>query len=516
MSEEKDKFAKRREEQQKKMKQLHKLQNSRIKPSTRSKLTGLLIALVVILVIGVIVFFEAGFVRRLTTAMKVGDEKVSTAEFDYYYSDEAITTYNTYYQYTNGQYLPFLTTKSLKKQAYNEDQTWADYFVEEAKKSVHNVKALVSAAKAEGMTLSAEGQANVDAQMTTYAAYAKQANLTVNQYLRQSYGRGVNEKLMRQIISDIMLASEYSEALKSRPEYTDEDLEAYYQSDAKENNTYVDIRYLAFSKTDDKTLEEAKAEAAAFIEGVKTADQYAEKAIAELTARAEAEDSSSEESSSEEGSDTETEITDTTARTLVSWSSLKNRDENLASWAFADERKASDTTVVELTDGSGYYAVFLDKTAYRQDYKTANIRQIFISVEDTEDTEAMEAAKTKAEGILDEWKAGAATEDSFAALADQYSELDLEGGLQEEVSNDSDAVGEWLFDGTRKAGDTAVIASDEGYHVIYYIGEGREYWKIQVEALKRNADYSAAVDALEEQYAASGSSFGIWLRDEPF
>ena len=101
MSEEKDKFAQRRADAQKRKKQLQKMQNAKIKPSTRSKLNGLLIALAVILVAGVIVFFEAGFVRRLTTAMKVGDERVSSAEFDYYYSDQVISTYNTYYQYTN-------------------------------------------------------------------------------------------------------------------------------------------------------------------------------------------------------------------------------------------------------------------------------------------------------------------------------------------------------------------------------------------------------------------------------
>ena len=516
MSEEKDKFAQRRADAQKRKKQLQKMQNAKIKPSTRSKLNGLLIALAVILVAGVIVFFEAGFVRRLTTAMKVGDERVSSAEFDYYYSDQVISTYNTYYQYTNGQYLPFLTTQSLKKQPYTEDQTWAEFFEDEAKAKIQNVKALVSAAKAEGITLSEKGQAEVEAQMTTVAAYAKQANVSVNQYLRQAYGRGVNEKLMRQIASDVALASEYSDVIRGRLEYTDDELEAYYQSDVKETYTYVDLRYLDFTQADDKTLEDAKAEADAFLNGVTTADQYAEKALAELKARDEAKaDSETAENSTEESTE-KAEITDTTARTLVSWTSLKNRDENLAAWAFADERKAGDTAVIEMTDGTGCYAVYLDKTAYRQDYKTANVRNIYISVEDTEDTEAMEAAKTKAEGILDEWKAGAATEESFAALADQYSELSAEGGLQEEVTKGTDAVSDWIFDSARKAGDTAVIEEDNGYYVVYYISEGREYWKVQVGAAKRSADYTAAIDALEEQYAATSNAFGIWLRDEPF
>ncbi len=516
MSEEQNKFEKRKQEAQKRKRKLQKMQNSKIKPRTKHVLAVVGGALAAIIVVIALVFANAGFTRRMVTALEIGNEKVSSAEYSYYYIQQAISTYNTYVQMLGSSYAPFDTGKSLDRQAYSDTQSWADYLSDSAISALRGIKTLVQAANEEGFTISEEGVETVERTMQSLQTYADSANMTLNRYLADVYGLGMDENLMRQTQMDYQLALEYEEALKARPEYTDEDLEDYYQNSVYDTYTYVDLRYYEFAQeeaTDDsegKTLEEAKAEADDFISDIDSAADYSRKIRALLREEA-LENTDSEDSSSEEE-----DFTDNTERIGVSRASLENVDANLAEWAFAEERAVDDVAVVENEDGTGYYAVYMVNTAYRNDYNTVNMRQIYIEVEDTEDEEAMEEAKTRAEEILQEWKDGEATEESFAALADEESDLSVEGGLYEQMAKGEGDITDWLFDENRQPGDTAVLESSGGYHVVYYIGQDEPYWKVQVESAKRSEDYNNTYAELEEKYPVVEHAFGIWLRSEPF
>ena len=85
------------------------------------------------------------------------------------------------------------------------------------------------------------------------------------------------------------------------------------------------------------------------------------------------------------------------------------------------------------------------------------------------------AAESKANDIYQEWLDGDKTEDSFADLANQYSDdtgSNTNGGLYEGVADGDmvETVNDWLFADGRQAGDTGVISSDYGYHIMYFVG----------------------------------------------
>lgn len=92
-----------------------------------------------------------------------------------------------------------------------------------------------------------------------------------------------------------------------------------------------------------------------------------------------------------------------------------------------------------------------------------------------------EACKASAQAILDQWLAGEATEDSFAALANEKSEdsgSNTNGGLYTDVTVGQmvEPFENWCFDETRQAGDYGLVQTDYGYHIMYFV-ESRPIWK---------------------------------------
>lgn len=93
------------------------------------------------------------------------------------------------------------------------------------------------------------------------------------------------------------------------------------------------------------------------------------------------------------------------------------------------------------------------------------------------------AAYAEAEQILNEWKSGAATEDSFAELVATYTDDSgsaTTGGLYEDVNIDASYVTNfktWASDAARVTGDTDIVETEYGYHIMYFVS-GEEYWLI--------------------------------------
>ena len=138
-----------------------------------------------------------------------------------------------------------------------------------------------------------------------------------------------------------------------------------------------------------------------------------------------------------------------------------------------DEEKEYETT--------GFIVVLMQDVDHN-DMKMVNIRHILIEIEKLADTasdkekEAADmAAKTKAEELLEQWKKGEATAESFGALAEEHTADTgsvTNGGLYEDVYPGwaLKEFDEWCFAEGRKAGDTGIVKTDSGYHVMYMDG----------------------------------------------
>ena len=172
---------------------------------------------------------------------------------------------------------------------------------------------------------------------------------------------------------------------------------------------------------------------------------------------------------------------------------------------------------LELTDQeiSDYYdenaETYADNRVTKVDKPMVDVRHILVipaeQDENGEYTEqAWQEAEQKAEAILNEWKAGEATEDTFAALANENSEdpgSNTSGGLYEDVYPGQmvDAFDAWCFDDARQPGDTGIVKTDYGYHVMYFVGRGEEVFWFETAKGDLLSEKSVEIeDALREKY----------------
>ena len=131
------------------------------------------------------------------------------------------------------------------------------------------------------------------------------------------------------------------------------------------------------------------------------------------------------------------------------------------------------------------------------------------------------ACLAEAEKILDEWKNGEATEESFADLANTYTEdpgSATTGGLYEDIKPGDSYVENflnWTIDMERKTGDTDIVKTEYGYHIMYYVG-GEPYWTSVVGTQQLSDRITEMTDAAEEKWPMSVNYRKIALSELSF
>ena len=132
----------------------------------------------------------------------------------------------------------------------------------------------------------------------------------------------------------------------------------------------------------------------------------------------------------------------------------------------------------------------------RNDYHAVSVRHILVSDEDT------------ANDVLKQYTDGEQTEDAFAALAvaNSTDSNASSGGLYTDIYRGQmvSEFEDWCFDPSRQAGDTGIVQTSYGYHVMYFVGQSENpYWYDQAESsLKSDAYnewYSAITDGVEAE-----------------
>ena len=454
--------------------------------TTRLYTAAFIIVLVVLLVIAIFVgvnqsIKNSGYQERHTVAVQIGDHSLSNAELNYYFFDAVNTFYSSYGSYAGMFGLD--TSKPLDQQVTDEEsgRTWADDFLESAKETARNVYAMSDAAEAAGFTLPEDKAAELEQNLASIDTYAKLYGFQSGKaYLKAMYGNGATEEGFREYSTRSALADAYYANYSDSLTYTDDQIAA---KDAEDPKVYSSYSYHAYYMAESLVSDE--------IDSPEALDA----AIAALSINADEESAAS------------------TASTNIRYSSLNSTYQD---WVSDSSRKAGDKRVFESTttndDGtetlSGCYVVYYDGSTDNE-FPMVNVRHILVKPahptdeaedahtdDETYSAEEWAAAKATAEEIYNQWKSGEATEDSFAALANEKSDDGdgTTGGLYQNVTPGQmvQAFNDWCFDSSRKSGDTGIVETQYGYHVMYFVGTSDITYRTSlIESDLRSADVAA-------------------------
>ena len=433
----------------------------------------------------------SGVNENKTIALTVGDTQLNNTELNYFFMDSV----NNFYS-QNGNYAAIFgldVTKPLNQQVMDPEtgDTWADYFVNTAKTNATSVYALYGAAVKEGFTMPEAQQNSVDSTISTLELYSTiYGYKDANQYLKAIYGSGASLESYRSYLEKTMLASAYQTAYADSLTFTDADLRA---AEADNYNKYSSFAYNYYNLPVSKFLEGGTTD-----ENGNTTYSDEEKAAAQQKAEAAAKSLTGEEITTAQALDAAIAAlsinadNNTAMSTRYDDQSYTGINSTIAQWLSDSSRKEGDITYLanSTTDAdgketiNGYYVVRFD-SVNDNTFPLKNVRHILVSFEGgtsddsgniTYSEEEKAAAKATAEELLNQWKSGEATEDSFAALATEKSSdtgSTANGGLYEDIYPNQmvASFNDWCFAEGRKAGDTGIVETQYGYHVMYFVGD---------------------------------------------
>lgn len=445
---------------------------------------------------------EGKYMNPASVVATVDGQKISIGMYDYYYA--SIVSY--YEQYASYGYYSLDTTKDYSKQYTTDDDgnkiSWQKFFETEALKEVEQITTYYSKALEEGVTLTSAQKKTIDKQISTLKDSASQNDVSLDQYIKANFGTYCSEDTIRIMLEQYYLSANYKGKFKCETKVTDNDVDKYY-NDHKNDYKKIEFYYIAspYDATDDNSKNES----------IKTAEKIMakmkdKKSVIALVPEVYSSYIDSQVKSSMEKDSTLTEKKareeaiksyESNVVTTVSGSDSPF-DDKMNTWLFSDDTKVGSKKYY-IDESAGYiYIVLKTSKASVEEDETYTVRHILVAPESgsnsssstSEKTEYTDeqwaAAKKKADSILAKFNKTDKSEYEFAKLAEQYStdsastssgSNDSFGGLYESVTLGQMVPDfeKWSIDDSRKYGDTGIVKSDYGYHIMFFINDCPEY-----------------------------------------
>ena len=430
------------------------------------------------------------------TALTVGEHQISDATLSYFYMDAVTNFCNQFSSYGDladlylQLYAGLSLTTALDQQFYDKESgiTWADYFIESAVENAKWTYAMYDAAAAAGYTLPEDIQKELDAFPDTLELYATYLSFAdVNSYLQSVYGEKSDADSYVEYYRMAWVAAEFAEQHYMDLTFTPDALAAYEVGKEVTYNSYSFATYYIsvskyaqhlFGKLDTYTAEQ-----------LAQAQQEAQALADNLAAKTTSVDTLNQAIAQADLSDSSFASSCVEAKYTL-YSQIGN--EAVRNWVASPERSLGDVAVVPTYTNDavdGYYVLLLENMD-DNDVPLANVQHILIKAEKEEEKEA---ARAKAEQILAEFQ-NSTVQDSatFGELAKKYSEdsgSKDNGGLYENVCRNHYYVANfenWAVAG-HEPGDTGIVETEYGFHIMYYKADGTTTYRQQmIESNLRN------------------------------
>lgn len=447
---------------------------------------------------------EGKYMNPASVVATVDGQKISIGMYDYYYA--SIVSY--YEQYASYGYYNLDTTKDYSKQYTTDDDgkkiSWQKFFETEALNEVEQITTYYSKALDEGVTLTSAQKKTIDKQITSLKDSASQNDVSLDQYIKANFGAYCSEDTIRLMLEQYYLSANYKGKFKSETKVTNDDVDKYY-NEHKNDYKKIEFYYIAspYDATDDASKSKSIKNAEKTMAKMKdkksvlalVPEVYSSYIDSDVKSSMESDSKLSEKKAREEAVKSyESNVVATVT------GSTSPFDDEMNTWLFSDDTKVGSKKYYVDEDAGYIYIVLKTSKATVEDDETYTVRHILITPESDSDSsssssdsstkkytdEQWAAAKKKAESVLEKFNKTDKSEYSFAKLAEEYStdtastssgSSDAFGGLYESVTLGQmvPEFEKWAIDDSRKYGDTGIVKSDYGYHIMFFINDCPEY-----------------------------------------
>lgn len=431
---------------------------------------------------------KSGNLLRNQTILSTENFSVSGTTFKYFLNYEYQNFVNDNANYLESYGLD--VTVPLRDQETSDGQNWFDYMVSRTQSSLEEILRLCEKAKAEGYKLEETELKQKDEYIATLKKEAADNKLSLDEYIGTLYGEGIKADDIVAGLELSMLATKYYDETIAKKEYTEDEINSHFD---KNKNDFLLADYIYYTFTAEKenglnkdaatkSLEEAKKKAQE-LAMAKTPSEF--ESI--LTKLIKADGGNSD------------DITDTLAN-INAKGCTYDPDFSISKWSFGKDVKLYDTQLY--INENRVSAYMITKLPYRDESETRSVRHILVSITDTvKDADA----KKKADDILAEYNKGTKNGVEFGKLATKYTDdtgSAATGGLYENFPKGKmvKEFEDWSFDAARQNGDTAIVKTSYGYHVMFFESKGMAAWKNNVVAAMKDAEYTTLYEALEKAH----------------
>lgn len=371
--------------------------------------------------------------------IKVGNISISYPEYQFFYTltiNKMKSDYSDYIEYMDIDF-----SKDLAEQQLG-DSTWEEYFITQTDMSIYKILALCN--EAENNNFKYNLDEDVNSFIEEQKSYAESIGFSYKEYIKMTYDKNITEKMIRNCMKYYFLSNLYSLECNIN-EITDEMYEEYYASHKDELDT-VDYGLISVPIENKNQLE-------SIIGEIKTVDDFEEKSI---------EIQKSDGFFSVEG--------------YSNCSSLYNV------WLF----NANPGEMKIFCDDNYAYLIYHIER-HRNNSKTKNV--CYAKVDSSDETSYQNILEIK-----DKFELSKKTEENFIKLVNEYN-IEDSGFIENLTTSDCyDLIEVWLFDETRKPGDTQLFKDENSCYYIFYINDGIEAYKslskysLQEEIIKNYID----------------------------
>lgn len=431
--------------------------------SVWKKVVFSILAVLVVFALLIWLVSATGLLTRSVTALSVGGRKLTAADLNIVMGN--MTASEQYGLAFTEEFQKILDQESDP----DSGLTIREEFITQLMPSITFMYSALNEIEKQGFEPNEDQVAEMDKNAKSLEEQFTQMAITsgrsVSNLLKIYYGPGVTLRMIERDLRNSMLINYYEEAVREQADVSDSKVEDFYQENKDSLDVYSYYSYVFKLETDQDATADEKEEALEDL--IKTADL----ALGDLT-EIPFEETILKYVSEEEAAGIE-ENPDTLIHKKKGAGTMAG---SLLSFLKDESRKQGDAEVIKGTS-TVTLVQFIGRE--RDEFKPYSVRHILILNPEEEDGKTDEELKKEAEAILQEFLDGDRTEASFVKLVVAYSEdpgSKAAGGLYEDVSA-GDMVSEfeqWCVEDGRKKGDTGIVKTSYGYHVMYFEGYGDE------------------------------------------